>query len=115
MSQLTWIFDVHPQGIGVTRGVVVIVALLAPLVAMIAIGVQKYWLTLAFAMLFCAPSDPGGPCSRRFRSMSAVGVIGGALTALGFAIGGGPGSLVVLVALVALLQKRSVARAAPAS
>jgi uncharacterized membrane protein YccC len=103
MSQLTKIFEVNPQGIKLVRGVVVIVAMLIPLAVMSAIGLEKYWLSLVFAMLFCALSDPGGSYGRRFRSMAAVGLIGGALTALGFAIGGGPWGLVVLAAFVVTL------------
>lgn len=67
------------------------------------IGLEKYWLSLVFAMLFVALSDPGGTYRRRFRSMIVVGLIGAALTALGFAIGGGRWGIVVLAAFLVTL------------
>lgn len=100
---LAVIFAVDRRGIKVVRGLIVIVAMLIPLGVMTAIGLEKYWLSLVFAMLFVALSDPGGTYGRRFRSMVAVGLIGGALTALGFAVGGGPWGLVVLSAFVVTL------------
>jgi uncharacterized membrane protein YccC len=100
---LAKIFAIDPKGIKLSRGVVVNVAMLIPLAVMSAIGLEKYWLSLVFAMLFVALSDPGGTYRRRLRSMPAVGLIGGALTALGFAIGGGPWGLVVLAAFVVTL------------
>jgi Fusaric acid resistance protein-like len=103
MTQLAKIFHIERQGINVTRGLQIVVVMAISLAVMSAIGLEKYWLSLAFAMLFVALSDPGGSYRRRLRSMTAVGLIGGALTALGFAIGGGPWGLVVVAAVVITL------------
>ncbi len=100
---LAAIFAIDRQGIKLVRGLVVVVAMLIPLVVLVAVGLEKYWLILVFAMLFVALSDPGGTYKRRLRTMTAVGLIGGALTALGFALGGGPWGLVVLAAFVVTL------------
>jgi len=100
---LAKIFAVDRQGIKIARGLVVVVAMLIPLAVLSAIGLEKYWLSLVFAMLFVALSDPGGTYRRRLRAMTAVGLIGGGLTALGFAIGGGPWGLVVVAAFVVTL------------
>lgn len=42
------------------------------------------------AALFVGLSDPGGTYRARLRMMAGVGLIGALVTALGFAIGGGP-------------------------
>jgi hypothetical protein len=44
-------------------------------------------------------SDPGGLYRVRFKTMAAVGLLGTLLTALGFAIGGGPWAIVLVVAV----------------
>jgi uncharacterized membrane protein YccC len=100
---LAEVFAVDHRGIKPIRGLIVIAAMLISLAIMSAIGLEKYWLSLVFAMLFCALSDPGGTYRRRVGSMAAVGLIGSVLTAVGFAIGGGPWGLVVVVAFVVTL------------
>jgi Fusaric acid resistance protein-like len=103
MKELAKMFHIDRQGIKPARSLLVVVAMGIPLAVMEGIGLEKYWLSLAFGMLFVALSDPGGSYRRRFRSMAAVGLIGGALTALGFAIGGGPWGIVAVAAFVVTL------------
>lgn len=97
------IVAVDRRGIKPVRGLVVVAAMAVPLAVLSAIGLEKYWLSLAFAMLFTALSDAGGSYRARLRSMVAVGLAGAALTALGFAVGGGPWGLVVVCAFVVTL------------
>ena len=54
-------------------------------------------------MLFTALSDLGGQYRRRVLSMATVGLVGGALTGLGFAMGGGSWGIVVVVSFVVVL------------
>jgi hypothetical protein len=77
--------------------------LLIPLVVLTAMDQEKYWLSLSFAALFVALSDPGGPYGLRLRGMVEVGLVGALLTALGFAIGGGAWGLVVVAAFAVTL------------
>jgi hypothetical protein len=90
VSQLTKIFEVNRQAISLPRAALATGVLLILLVVLAAIGEEKYFLSVSFAVLFVALSDPGGPYRARLQTMGGVGVIGALLTALGFAIGGGP-------------------------
>jgi len=103
VSRMTKIFEVHRQGINLTRGLVITGVLLIPLVVLAATSHERYWLSVSFAALFVGLSDPGGPYGLRFRGMAEVGLVGALLTALGFAIGGGPWGFVVLAAFAVTL------------
>jgi Fusaric acid resistance protein-like len=103
MSQLAKVFQVNTKAINLTRGLLIVVAMAIPWVVMKEINLERYWLSLVFGLLFVALSDPGGAYRQRVRSMAAVGLIGTVLTALGFAIGGGPWGIVVLAAFVVVL------------
>lgn len=61
---------------------------LVPLVVFWAIGHEEYLLSALFGLLFAALSDPGGGYGRRAARIAGFGLIGAALTALGFGIGG---------------------------
>lgn len=103
MISLAKVFEVQRRGIKPVRGLIVLAAMVVPLVILEAAGLQQFWLSLVFGMLFVALSDPGGTYRRRLRAMGAVALIGTAITALGFAIGGGPWVIVVLVSFVVTL------------
>jgi len=100
---LAKVFQVNRQGINLTRGLWVVGILLVPLVVLGLIDQEKYWLSIAFAILSVALMDPGGVYQHRLRAMAGVGLIGVPLTALGFAVGGGPWGIVVLAAVVVTL------------
>ncbi len=97
------VFKIDKSGVKVRRGLEVLVALVVPLVVMGAMGLDRYWLSFAFAMLFTALSDLGGNYPRRLEAMAAVGILGGVATTLGFVLGGGPWGLVVAVSFVLVL------------
>jgi hypothetical protein len=100
MSQLAKIFEVDRKAINLPRAALATGVLLAVLVVLEVIGEQRYFLSVSFGVLFVALSDPGGPYRARLHTMGGVGVIGAFLTALAFAIGGGPWGWVVLAAFV---------------
>jgi uncharacterized membrane protein YccC len=77
-----------------------VIVMVVPLLVLGALDKEKYWLSLAFGILFVGLSDPGGTYAVRVREMAWVGAVGTFLTALGFALGGGPWGWVVLAAFV---------------
>jgi uncharacterized membrane protein YccC len=105
MSHLKRIFEIHRDGIKVGRGLAVTGVLAVPLIALSAIDLQTYWLSVSFAALFVALSDPGGPYATRVREMAWVALLGALLTALGYILGAGPwGWVVVATFAVTLLS-----------
>ena len=103
MSRLAEVFKLDPKGFNLARGLTIMGVLLVPLVVLGVIGKDKYWLSVSFAVLFVALSDPGGDYGIRLPRMAGVGLLGALLTALGFAIGGGPWGWVLLAAFVVTL------------
>jgi len=103
MSQMARIFKVDRQAINLPRAVEAVGVLLAVLVVLSALDLERYFLSVTFAVLFVALSDPGGPYRGRLHTMVGVGLIGAVLTALGYAIGGGPWGWVVLAAFAVTL------------
>jgi hypothetical protein len=103
MHRLAAIFQLNRNGFNLTRGLTIVAVLAVPLVVLSLIGEEKYWLSVSFSALFVALSDPGGEYGIRLRGMVGVGVIGALLTALGFAIGGGPWGWVLLAAFAVTL------------
>ncbi len=94
------VFELNPKGVNVPRAVLVAGSLLVTLVVMTAIHQQRYFLSVAFGILFVGLCDPGGDYIYRLRGMALVGLIGAMLTALGFGIGGEAWGLVVLATFV---------------
>src|ERR1700674_5805937 len=105
MNRLATIFEFNPKGFNLSRGLTIVVVLFAPLVVLSAMGESKYWLSLSFAALYVGLSDPGGDYGIRLSRMAAVALIGAFLTALGFAIGGGPWGWGVLAVFVVTLAR----------
>jgi len=105
MNRLAKLFGLNKKGLNIPRGLGVAVVMVAPLVVLGLLDLEKYWISLAFAALFVGLSDPGGDYRVRVREMGGVALIGAVLTAVGFAIGDGPWGWVVLaVFLVTLLS-----------
>ena len=92
------VFAIDRKEFKLLRGIEVMVILLIPFVVLGVLKKDMYLLSVTFGILFVGLSDPGGPFGVRFREMAIVGVLGTGVTALGFAIGGGPWGWVVLAA-----------------
>ena len=103
MNQMTKVFALNLKGINIPRGLEVVGVLLVPLIVLGVLDKDKFLLSATFAILFVALSDPGGIYDVRLREMAWVGIVGGLLTALGFAVGGGPWGWVVLAAFAVTL------------
>jgi hypothetical protein len=103
-SWLSKVFELNPAGVNWPRAVMVLDVLLVPLVVFWAIGHQEYLLSAVFGLLFSVLADPGGSYGYRAWHIAVFGLIGAALTALGFAIGGDTwGWLVLAASLVTLV------------
>ena len=109
-SWLSKVFEVNPAGLNWPRAVMVLDVMLVPLVIFWAIGHQEYLLSALFGVLFAALADPGGGYGYRAWHIAVFGLIGAALTALGFGIGGDAcGWLVLAAVAVTLLAGLAIA------
>ena len=95
-DRIAKVFELNPKGVNLPRAVLVAGSLLVVLVVMTAIHQERYFLSVAFAILFAGLCDPGGDYLYRLRGMALVGLIGAMLTALGFGLGGEAWGFVVL-------------------
>jgi hypothetical protein len=98
---LSWpskVFELKPAGLHWPRAVVVLDLMLVPLVVFWAIGHEIYLLSAVFGVLFAGLADPGGSYGSRASRVAVFALIGAALTALGFGIGGDPWGWLVLAA-----------------
>jgi Fusaric acid resistance protein-like len=100
-EQLAKVFALNTRGLEVPRAVALTGILLVTLVVITSLHQKdRYFLSVAFGMLFVTLSDPGGDVLLRLRRMVVVGVVGAALTALGFGVGGDAWGYVVLATIV---------------
>jgi hypothetical protein len=95
-ARLAKVFALNTKGVLVPRGVAVAGLVLLTLVVTAAVNQERYFLSVAFGLLFVALSDPGGGYLARLSRMAVVGLTGALLTALGFGIGAGAWGWVVL-------------------
>jgi hypothetical protein len=102
-SWLSKVFEFNPAGLHWARGVMILDVMLVPLVVFLAIGHEEYLFSALFAVLFTAGADPGGSYGSRAGRMAVFGLIGAALTALGFGIGGAAWGWLVLAAFAVTL------------
>jgi hypothetical protein len=77
--------------------------LLVPMIVFWAIGHEEYLLSAVLGVLLTAVTDPGGSYGPRALSVAAFALIGAALTALGFGIGGDAWGWLVLAAFAVTL------------
>jgi hypothetical protein len=82
------VFEVNPAGLHWPRAVLFLDVALVPLVVFSAIGHEEYLLSALFGLLWTAVADPGGSYRSRASREAVFALIGAALTALGFGIGG---------------------------
>jgi hypothetical protein len=92
------VFAFNFAGLNWPRGVVILDIMLVPLVLFWAIGHEEYLLSALFGVLFSGVADPGGSYGSRASRVAIFGLIGAALTALGFGIGGDAWGWLVLAA-----------------
>jgi hypothetical protein len=90
------VFALSTKGVNVPRGVAVAGLVLITLVVTSAVHQERYFLSVAFGLLFVALSDPGGEYLPRLRRTAVVGLAGALLTAAGYALGGDAWEWVVL-------------------
>ncbi len=95
-AQVAKVFALNTKGVNVPRGVAVAGLLLLTLVVTSAVNQRRYFLSVAFGLLFVVLSDPGGKYLPRLSRTAVVGLIGVLLTALGFGIGADAWGWVVL-------------------
>ena len=103
MNRMAAVFALNRKGLNIPRGLELLGVLIVLLIVLALADQEKYWLSFTFGALFVALSDPGGAYGVRFREMGWVGLVGTGLTALGFALGGGPWGWVVLAVIVVTL------------
>ena len=97
------VFALNPAGLNWQRGVMLLHVVLVPLVVFWAIGHEQYLLSAVFAVLYTAAMDPGGSYGSRVSRVAGFGLIGAAVTALGFGIGGDAWGWLVLAAFAVTL------------
>jgi hypothetical protein len=102
-SRLSKVFELNPAGLNWPRGVLILTLMLVPLIVFLAIGHEEYRLSALFGVLLAAVADPGGSFGSRASRVAVFALIGAALTALGFGIGGGAWGWLVLAAFAVTL------------
>jgi hypothetical protein len=100
---LSKVFEFNAAGLNWMRGVMILDVLLVPLVVFWAIGYEQYLLSALFGVVFTAVADPGGSYRSRAAELSAFGLIGAGVTALGFGIGRDAWGWLALAALAVTL------------
>ena len=99
-AQAAKVFALNTKGANVARGAAAAGLLLITLVVTSSLHQEQYFLSVAFAVVFVALSDPGGDYLPRLRRLAVVGLVGTLLTALGYGIGGDAWGFVVLATAV---------------
>jgi hypothetical protein len=100
---LSEVFKLSPDGLNWPRGVMFLDVVLVPLVVFWAIGYEQYLLSAVFGVLFAGLVDPGGSFAHRASHIAAFGLIGAAVTALGYGISADAWGWLVLVAFAITL------------
>ena len=96
MSQLSRVFAADGEKLNVQGGVAVAAVLFLLWFVIEQTNQQKYFISIVFAVLLVAQSDPGGSMGRRMEGMSLFALLGALVTALGFYVGDKAWGFVVL-------------------
>ncbi len=108
-GRLSKIFASDWGSLNFQRALGVLCVMVIPLLASVATGQEKYWLSASFGALFVGLSDPGGEFAKRVQRMGVVGIMGALITLLGFGIGShGWGIVMVSAFLLTLLAGLAV-------
>jgi hypothetical protein len=105
-KEVSWaakVFRVNPAGLHWGRGVMILDIMLIPIVIFWAIGHDEYLLSALMGTLYTAMVDSGGSYGLRVSRLAVFGLIGAALTALGFGLGGDAWGWLVLAAFAVTL------------
>ena len=100
MTRLNDVFALNRKGFNAARALKLLWLLSVPWVVLVEMDDEKYLLSVIFAVLFVAFSDPGGTLAEQLRPMVGVAVGGALLTWLGYAIGDGGWGWIVLATFV---------------
>ncbi len=103
VNWLSKVFGLNPAGLNWPRAVMFLDVALVPLVVFWAIGHEQYLLSALFGVLFAWLADPGGGFGYRASHIAVFALIGAALTALGFGIGGDAWGWLTLAAFAVTL------------
>ena len=82
-------FALNRDGLHWSQAFVLLGVALVLLVVLWAIGEEQYLLSAGFGLVFAAATDPGGAFGYRASRLAVFALAGAALTAVGFALGGG--------------------------
>lgn len=96
MSRLTNVFETDRTKLNMKGGVAVGAVLFVLWFVIIQTNQQKYLITVVFAVLMVALSDPGAHISHRVKWMSVFAAIGALVTVFGFSVGGRAWGYIVL-------------------
>jgi hypothetical protein len=108
-SWLSKVFAYNSAGLHWSFGVLILDVMLVPLVVFWAIGHDEYLSSALFGVVWTAVADPGGSYGTRASRLAVFGLIGAALVALGFAVGGDAwGWLVLAIFAVTLVAGLTV-------
>ncbi|GAA1999212.1 FUSC family protein [Catenulispora subtropica] len=97
------VFALNPAGLNWPRGVLFLDVALVPLVVLLATGYEQYLLSALFGLFFAALADPGGSYGHRASRVAGFALVGAALTAWGFGMGGAGWGWMMLAAFVVTL------------
>jgi hypothetical protein len=97
------VFARNTAGLNWPRAVMFLDLALVPLVIFWAIGYEQYLLSAEFGLLFAVLADPGGDYGQRVSRIAVFALMGAAVTALGFGIGGDAWGWLVLAAFAVTL------------
>jgi uncharacterized membrane protein YccC len=100
MTRLKDVFALDRKGFNAARALELLWVLSVPWVVLVELDEEKYLLSVVFAVLFVAFSDPGGKLGEQLRPVVGVAVVGALLTWFGYAIGDGEWGFVVLATFV---------------
>ena len=103
MSRIEKIFRTDGEKLNVKGGAAVAALLFVLWLLIVQTNEQKYLVTVVFAVLLVAQSDPGGSIAKRVAGMSAFAVLGALVTAFGFYVGDKAWGFVVITVFAVTL------------
>ena len=103
MRQIERVFATDGEKLNIKGGAAVAGLLFVLWFVIVQTNEQKYFVTVVFAVLLVAQSDPGGAIRKRVEGMSAFAALGALVTAFGFYVGDKAWGYVVLAVFAVTL------------